>query len=274
MKKNILSIILILIFILFSNNNSKAVSDTSKKPTTTVKPTISQFESENSEIERIQKIKEMVASKVAELNLVEKKGILGKVSEATNTKIVIENKNKKEKRIIDIDELTKFEESKSNQDFGISDIKSGDELSFVGLYNKDTKRLLARHVARIKSVPAYIEGIVLDKNTGEYTFQVIDSIGNIKTIEVETSTKTQTLEKKNQSLQKSGYSKIETEQRIFIAGFKDLKDSNIIIASRIIQFKDLPPSPEMIKQKDITSIESEIQASTGSGKKLTPIIKK
>ena len=55
----------------------------------------------------IQRIKDIVASKVAELNLVEKRGIVGKLKENSNMHLVISD-IKSNTRNIDVDELTKF----------------------------------------------------------------------------------------------------------------------------------------------------------------------
>src|SRR3972149_12145987 len=82
-----------------------------------------------SELEKIQKLKEMVASRVAELKLVEKRGILGTVKEVSkNTQLTIED-NKGNLRIIDIDELTRFQGLSASKSFGISDVKAGDLMS-------------------------------------------------------------------------------------------------------------------------------------------------
>lgn len=197
-----------------------------------------------SELEKIQKLKEMVASRVAELNLVEKRGILGTVREISkNTQLTVED-NKGNLRIIDLDELTKFQGLSASKSFGISDLKPGDLISFIGLYNKDTKRLIARMVIATKTLPIQFEGIVTEKNKVDYTLEVTDEKGNRKVIDIGITTKTKSYSK-DTDLIKSGFTKIETGQRIIVTGYYDLKDKNRIIADRIIHFVDLPPSGTM-----------------------------
>lgn len=86
---------------------------TPKQTTPSPKPTLTKAEqdaSESAEQDTIEKIKEMVASKVSKLNLVEKKGVLGTVKDVSNTQITIETPTKTQ-RFVDIDELTKFQDS-------------------------------------------------------------------------------------------------------------------------------------------------------------------
>lgn len=199
--------------------------------------------------DRIQKIKDMVASRVAELKLVEKRGLLGKVLEFSNTQITIEDEANV-KKFIDIDELTKFEDS-SNKTFGISDIKKGDMLSAVGLYNKDSKRLLSRVISTVKNLPAQFEGIVTSLNTRGFELDLITADGTNKTIAVETSTKTFAYSEDGKTV-KSGFSKIAEGQRILVTGFESKTDGDTVAAIRVLHFLDLPPSAEM-KNHQVTA---------------------
>ncbi|OGH12362.1 MAG: hypothetical protein A2857_01350 [Candidatus Levybacteria bacterium RIFCSPHIGHO2_01_FULL_36_15] len=203
-----------------------------------------------SELDKIQKIKEMVASKVAELKLVEKRGVAGHVQETSTNQITVSDINNK-RRIMDIDELTKFQgNSSSSKSFGISDLKSGDLISTVGLYNKETKRLLARFVYLTKTLPVQFEGVVTDKDEIEYTLIVKSQSGETKTIDIESSTKTKSYSQENE-LVKSGFSKIDISDKLLITGFYDLKDKNLIIADRIVILtylfnlnKNITPTPD------------------------------
>jgi len=249
--------LLVIIFILlFSATTSSYAITTTPTPLKKVTPTGTPEVTKEQE-DRIEKIKDLVASKVAELKLVEKRGILGVVKSTTNTQIILED-IKKRQRVIDIDELTKFK-STGKESFGISDIKEGDMLSFVGLYNKDSKRLLARFVSRDVS-PVNIEGIVALKDGENFTITIVSEEGSKKIIDIQTSTKTTSYDGENSK--RSGFSKIERGQRAIVVGFADLKEKGTINAQRVIHFTDLPPSSGM-----------DAPVSTGSGKKLQPIIK-
>lgn len=230
MKKII--ILLIVAVILILPDTSRAATPTTDSSTSAA------------EIEKIQKLKDIVASRVAELKLVEKRGILGTVKEVSNnTQLTVED-NERNLRIIDIDELTKFQGLSISKTYGISDVKPGDLITFIGLYNKDTKRLIARYAFARKTLPVQIEGVVLNKDKINYTLTVSDEKGVKKTIDIVTATKTRS-HSKVFDLVKSGFSKIDIGQRVILTGFYDLKDNNKIVADRIIFFTDIPLSKTM-----------------------------
>lgn len=219
--------------------------------------------SEEKEQDTIEKIKDLVASRAAELKLVDKRGILGVVKRSSSSQIVVED-HKRNQRTIDIDELTKFVSSKAS--FGISDIKEGDKISAIGFYNKDTRRLRASFISLSSNIPLDIEGVITSTNSREFTLTIVDTIGKTRTINIETSTKTNVWA--DNSFTKSGFSKILIGQRILVIGFEDLKDKNTFNASRIIHFVDLPLSDALSKYKNA---EEESPVSTGSGAKTKPL---
>lgn len=253
------------VFAVTTTPSAKAKTTPTVPPKTTLTPTPSAAATpESQEIDRIQKIKELVASRVAELNLVEKRGILGKVKETSTMQIIVEDQ-KGNTRNVDIDELTKFQKQGDEKSFGISDIKKEDNLSIIGLYNKDTKRLLARFISKAGSIPQHIEGIVIDKDIKEFTLKIMDEKGNTKTVDVQSSTKTSFHDPETKT-SKSGFSKIEIDERILVVGFLDLKNKDIINASRVIHFKSPPASSKMRAYKETFGSDEE-NASTGSGLK-------
>jgi len=251
-------IILTLLFFAFATNflfEAKLANGATHTPT-----------SETEEINRLEKLKELIASTAAKKNLVDKKGIVGTIKDVNGTKIIASDFQNQD-RIIDIDELTKFDGNTSNS-FGLSDLQKGDALSFIGLFNKETERLLARFVYKVENIPFFIDAGVIEKNTSNFTINIMTSNGEEKTVNVESSTKTISFDKK-EGMIKSGYSKIESGQRIIITGFKNANDDKIINASRIIHFLDLPTTSQVKKYLDLFNSDSPI--STGSGKRLTPI---
>src|SRR3989344_3553663 len=78
----------------------------------------------------ITNLKEKIASRVAELKLVEKRGIIGIVSEVKDTQFTLTD-SKGDTRFVDVDELTKFSGTDSKSTFGISDIKKGMSLAIL-----------------------------------------------------------------------------------------------------------------------------------------------
>ncbi len=209
--------------------------------TPTPSPSKNEIPKDSADLEKIQKIKDIVASKVAELNLVEKRGIIGTVKEISGMKITITD-IKGDIRQIDVDELTKFNMSKNST--GISDIEKGETYSFVGLYNKETQRLLVRSVNSTSSVPVYFEGAITNLDKKNYQLEVANEKGEVKKVDIENSTKT-SLATVEGDLEKSGFSKLEVNERILAVGFWDKKDKNLLSSLRVIHFSDVPPSKEM-----------------------------
>lgn len=199
--------------------------------------------SETKELQTIQRIKDMVASKVAELNLVDKRGLFGEVTDVANTQVKIKN-IKGETQIIDIDELTEFTGNSSSTSFGITDIQKGDRMSFVGLYNKDREHLLARFVKVAPVMPVSFDGVIAAKDSTNYNFTMYNADGDKKIIDIETSTKTTDYSPK-EGLTKSGFSKTDPGVRAIVTGFLDKQDNTHIIADRILVLNDVPLTDSM-----------------------------
>lgn len=228
--------------IYFSNHVS---AQTPTKINTTISPTNKLTPTPTNTIQdsQIEKIKDLVASRVAELKLVDKRGFLGYVKSSSNTQITL-TKTSGEQLMVDIDELTKFDGG-SNESFGISDIENGDLLSIVGLYNKQTERMLARFTKITSSIPQNIEGVVTLKDISEFTLTIVTADGKERLVNVESSTKSTLYDGKDTI--KSGFTKITAGQRIIIIGFQDKTNKEQINAARIIHFPDFPLSEELKK---------------------------
>src|SRR5260221_6373171 len=75
----------------------------------------------NSLEQQISNLKDKIASRVAQLKLVDKRGIIGNVTDVTQNQITVSDV-KGNTRYIDVDELTKFSSPSAKSSFGISDI--------------------------------------------------------------------------------------------------------------------------------------------------------
>jgi len=212
-----------------------------------------------------QQLLDEIASKTAQLNLVEKKGITGTVTDASDTQITLTDINGNT-RFIDVDELTKFSSPSSNS-FGISDITKGETLGVLGLYNKQSRRILAREVDEITPFPKVIYGAISSVDKTNFEITVVKESGQKIVAEVENITNTYSYSTGITS--KSGFSKIIPPVTVIAIGSPDKQDPNKIIALRIILFPDI-----QINQNINLSAQNSpsIIPSTGSGKKLTPIV--
>src|SRR3989344_4190235 len=190
-----------------------------------------------------------IASRVAQLKLVEKRGIVGTVTNATNTQITLSD-TQNNTRFVDVDELTKFSSPKSKSAFGISDITKGTTLGILGLYNKESRRILARFVT-VVSFPEVIRGgvaLVDDKN---FTVDILTLDGKRFAIDIDYTTTTYSFTPIGGYI-RSGFSKIKEGYSIIATGSLDPKNENKITADRVVIFPEIP-----FIQKPQSGISSE-----------------
>jgi hypothetical protein len=196
---------------------------------------------------KVDLIKDKVASRVAELKLVEKRGVVGIVESATETEIRVNDLNDKT-RIIEVDELTKFN-SLDSKEFGISDIKKGTKISAIGLYNKESKKLLARFVNEI-SIPIFLSGVISAKDDKNFTITLSTEDEKEYLVDIENITKSFSYTEGD--LETSGFTKLELLQNAIVIGFTDPKDQDRITASRVVVFPDVPKNPRIEVDIDTT----------------------
>ncbi len=219
--------------------------------------------------QQLQELKTNIASKVAQLNLVEKKGIIGKVSDVNDTQITVTDLLGNT-RYIDVDELTKFSNPNvSGTDFGISDITSGMQLGILGLYNKQSERILARDVT-VLNIPKTVTGAVSSIDNKNFNFYIATEEDKQVFIDVEVVTKTYSYTAG--SLITSGFSKIQQGEMAVVQGYPDKQNPSHIIATVVILLPDVATSPKINVVPALNPNASTIP-STGSGVRLTPIVK-
>jgi len=212
-----------------------------------------------------QELLQAIASKTAQLNLVEKKGIIGIVNDASDTQISLTDSDGNI-RFVDVDELTKFS-SPSSSAFGISDVTKGMRIGVLGLYNKQSKRILAREVTQQSLANKVIYGAISSIDKVNFEITIVKESGEKIVAEIENITKSYSYSQG--TISKSGFSKITAPQTVIVIGTPDKQDPNKILAARIILFPDISISPNI----NLGASNPTIIPSTGSGKKLTPIVK-
>lgn len=238
MKKILLTIIFLITFsTLNSQLSTPKTLAISVTPTENLSPTptIKATQPPNANI--INELKDRIASRVAQLNLVERRGAIGFVTDVSDTQITA-NDPQDNIRFIDVDELTKFSSPSAKEAFGISDISKGSKIGVLGLFNKQSKRLLARFVD-ILILPKSIHGSVSGIDKENFTIKIMTEKGEEILADIETTTKVKSYTKED-GLIKSGFSKIQENTRIILIGFVDTNDKNRVVASRILIFPEIP----------------------------------
>jgi hypothetical protein len=236
----------------------------------TPSPTPTSTQQSNGLEQQINLLKDKIASRVAQLKLVDKRGIIGTVTDVTQNQITL-NDIKGNTVFVDVDELTKFSSPSAKDSFGISDITKGAKVGVLGLYNKESRRILARFVD-VLILPTYVSGAVTDIDSTNFDISVLTATQNTYSIDIENVTKTYAFD--GTALAKSGFSKIETAERITVIGFPDVNNPKHIIATRILLFPTLPIDPRItVVKPQALELKGTIVPATGSGVKLTPLNK-
>lgn len=260
MKKLIIFAVIILVAFTLPSFRL-AASPTPDNATSSASPSTQQID---------QSIQERIASRVAQLKLVDKRGIIGTVTDVSQTQITLSDVNGNI-RFVDVDELTKFSSPSAKPSFGISDITKGTTVGVLGLYNKESRRLLARFVD-VLTLPNVYDGGIESLDNTNYNITLVTNDNKTYTVSVEDITKTVAYTG-GAGLIKSGFSKLQEGQRIIVVGFPDVSNSKTIIASRIIVLPNLPVDPIVKLAPQALKATTQITPSTGSGMKLVPIVK-
>ena len=200
--------------------------------------------------EQINQLKDRIASRVAELNLVEKRGIIGTVKETTGNQITITDLKGKT-RFVDVDEITKFSSPSVKSSFGLSDLTKGTKISILGLYNKQSQRILARFIHAF-TVPSYISGRISDIDKKNFHITLTSEDQKETKIDIETLS-TLSIYTKEEGISKYGFSKLAIGDKITVTGFPDKKDPNLLVASRVMILPELPQNTKIIIKEATSS---------------------
>lgn len=208
---------------------------------------------------QINDLKERIASRVAQLKLVQRRGIIGTVTDASGTQLTISDVHEKD-RFVDVDELTKFSSPSAKESFGISDITKGTTLGILGLHNRQSERMLGRFVD-VLVLPTIIHGAAGAIDENNFTITVATE-KNEYTVDIETSTKTLTYNKETDTVERSGFSKIAEGDRVTVVGYASKTEKNRISALRVLRLPGIPKNPMIKTIEQKPSTPSATQKST------------
>lgn len=207
-------------------------------PTLTISPATTPSSSPSSSL--INQLEQKVETSVSKLKLVEKRGMIGTVVDSSTTSITLATPNNQSQKI-DIDNLTQFASPSGKTNFGISDIKKGMNIGVIGLYNKDSEKLLARFLKVIvpqRTVHATLIKVSSDKKSlsvmSDENKQVTISIGSITSL--------QTYDPAN-GLTNSDITQLKPEEHLIVIGYTDATKQDTVIAAKILLFPTLPHDP-------------------------------
>ncbi len=190
--------------------------------------------------EQINELKDKIASNVSKLNLVEKRGTIGVITELSASKITLKDQNGNSK-FVDVDEITKFT-SPDEDSFGFSDLKKGMSVRALGLFNKQTKRLLARFVD-VTVDPTFVRGTITDIDSKNFIITLAKEDGKTIKLDIVTSTDIASYLINDDELEDIGFSDVEVGNRLTAIGFPDKDDASLLVSDRVTIFSDVPANP-------------------------------
>jgi len=234
--KNLYFAILLIVTLIFISTTSSVYAQNTTPATTNV-PTISSSQKNESLVQQINELKDKIASRVAQLNLVEKRGVVGTVTESSDTRITLKTYSG-EVKIIGVDEITKFSSPSAKGTFGISDVNPGSIISAIGLYNKQSKHVLARFVTSY-TLPVFLHGKISEIDKDEFTITVPTKDTKKMVIDIETTTRVNGFA--NGKIARVGFTKLNIGDLIDVVGYPDEDDRNKMSATYLLQITNPTP---------------------------------
>lgn len=237
--KNILSLNLIIsAFLLVSS--AQSVSAQTPSPVKSASPTVNETLNEKLNTQ-INELKDKIASRVTELKLVEKRGVVGTVSETSTNRVTLIDTQGKTK-LIDIDEITKFSSSASKT-FGLSDLTKGTKVTVLGLYNKESKRILARFISTSVN-PVFLTGGISEIDARNFVITVSSADGKKTRVDIGTTTRISSTDTDGELL-RIGFAKLIVSDRVIVTGYPDKTDPELLVAQRLVVLSELPKDPKI-----------------------------
>jgi len=227
MKKNIFITTILLLFSLTGTASAA----------TTPTPTAGNSQIENSQINQL---KDKIASQVSQLNLVEKRGVIGTIQDVNSSQITLTT-YEGDVQYVDVDEITKFSSAGAGSSFGISDLKKGMLIRVLGIYNKESQRILARYVDT-ETIPTRYNGEIVSIDKINYQFTLMTTDNKSRNIDIETTSEISSYTPAA-GMATYGFSKLSVGDRVIVVGYPDKKDSSLLIADRAIDFLNAPKDP-------------------------------
>lgn len=229
MKKIILVSIILLIPFLFLRNSAKAQDSSTSS-------------ADQATQQAIENLKNKIASQVSSMNLEEKKGMIGVITSVQDNAFTLTDISGNTIDV-DVDEITKFSDP-NNANFGFSDLTKGLKISVLGLYNKDTKRILARFIDT-QDDPTFLSGIIISLDHVNYQLMMQEEGNKKQNVDIQDTTKISEYTK-SQGLTHYGFSKLNVGDRIIVVGYPNTTDKTLLEADRIVDFTDLPKNPNIV----------------------------
>lgn len=196
--------------------------------------------------QKIEDIKDRLATKVAELRQTSRRAIYGTVKSTSVTSFVVETKSK-DVKIEQTDDIKVIQYLKGERTvLTPEDIAKGDIVTVFGDYDTTLDLLKATIVVIQSPALQRISGIVTARDDKAYTLTIKNPQEITYIVDIEKSTKTYMWDREKKALVKSGFSKIAIANLVHIVGSPVPKKENRISADRILDLGNLTATPAAI----------------------------
>lgn len=193
--------------------------------------------------QKIEDLKDRLATKVAELRQTSQRAIYGTVKSTSVTSFLVETKTK-DVKIEQTDDIKVIQYLKGERTTLTSeDIAKGDNVTVFGDYDTTLDLLKATIVVIQSPALQRISGTVTARDDKEYTLTIKNPQGVTYIVDIEKSTKTRMWDREKKEVVKSGFSKIAAGNVVHIVGFPVPKKENRVSADRILDLGNLTATP-------------------------------
>lgn len=189
-------------------------------------------------LKQIDDLKERLATKVAQLQQLQRRAIFGTVKAITLTNFTVETKTKDFK--IELPDEIKIYQNISGKRtiLSIDDLAKGDVVTVFGNYDTTLDLLKAKVIFIQGKILTRINGTIKEIDKADFSFTLMTPEGTTYIVDIENFTKTFTWEK-DKGLVKSGFSKINSGDIVHVLGLPVPKKDNRLSAYRIVDLGDL-----------------------------------
>lgn len=189
--------------------------------------------------QKIEDLKDRIATKVAQLKTTQRRAIYGKVKAVSITSFTVETPTH-DLKIELTDELTVIQYLKGKRTtLTPGDISKGDMVVVFGQFDTTLDLLTARVVFIQGALPQHTAGTVTNKDDKEFTLSVTTPQGQVMTVDIEKTTRITLWDREKKELVKSGFSAITTGSIVHIMGSLVPKQEHRISADRILNLGNL-----------------------------------
>ena len=217
--------------------------------------------------EKVKALKEKLATKVAEMRDSQTRGFSGEIAQLNKTSFTMVTLTS-EVKIKYSDDVLIFKKSGSQQIEGkITDLKNTNIVSVLGIYDKEINQATAK-VIFLESAANFYTGkiVIVDANNGVITIKSATNKDN--DIEYEKNTIAQEYKNTDNTVIKSGLSRLKPGDRIYVWGSLSEEDNQKISALKILR---LPA--DLFNQTEVSSASPEATVSASPKSSPTSTLK-